>query len=111
MKLLEIDPSPITKLDLVKQTIREFQTKKQKMGCRSATQWFIRRVPGFRPRRLEKTDEEGNTFQHVVATNGEIDIDLVPHLFSPSTKSLIKVQPPKISKSSDNDRYDVSLTK
>ncbi len=50
----------------------------------SAANWFCRRVPGFEPLRLRRylpggTDENGMLWEHVVATNGRIIIDLAPY--------------------------------
>lgn len=58
--------------------IAEWSSKNRRMGCVSASQWFCHRVEGFYPVRLDRGD-----WEHVVATNGQVVIDLVPHLDSP----------------------------
>jgi len=64
----------------ISQAIREWQNKKRRMGCVSAAQWFCKRVKGFAPKRLVRFNKKGEQFQHVVATDGLIIIDLTPHL-------------------------------
>jgi len=49
------------------------------MGCVSATEWFCKRVPSFRPETLDQYTAEGDYFRHVVATDGVIRIDLAPY--------------------------------
>jgi len=49
------------------------------MGCVSATDWFCKRIEGFYPERLSKYNNYGEIYQHVIATNGIIRIDLTPY--------------------------------
>jgi len=53
------------------------------MGCVSASQWFTKRVPGFYSERLNRYTKDGDFFQHVVATDGIIRIDLSPYADKP----------------------------
>ena len=61
----------------------EWHTKKRRMGCVSATRWFCERVPGFRPLRLTLYASNGDEYQHVVATNDSVHVDLAPHARKP----------------------------
>lgn len=54
------------------------------MGCAAATDWFCRRVAGFSPLRVRRylpsgTDKNGLFWEHVVASNGSVVIDLAPY--------------------------------
>lgn len=51
----------------------------------AATDWFCRRVPGFYPERLNRFTVEGELFQHVVATDGFVRIDLAPYADKPKS--------------------------
>lgn len=62
---------------------REWGAKRRHMGCVAATNFVCSRVPGFRPVRLQRWLEDGTYWEHEVATNGEIVIDLVPHCDAP----------------------------
>lgn len=64
--------------------IKEWESKKRRMGCVAATDWFCRRVPGFKPLRLRRylpggTDENGMYWEHVVATNERVTLDMAPY--------------------------------
>ena len=68
------------------QALRKWQSNKlyRKYGCRQATKWLCKRVKGFRPLTLRRylpngNDKNGNFWEHTVATNDLILIDLVPH--------------------------------
>ena len=68
----------------VQEALNEWQSKKRHMGCVAATQWFCTRVEGFYPLRLRRylpdgNDENGQFWEHVVATNGMTIIDLAPY--------------------------------
>jgi len=67
----------------IDEAIKEWQSKKRRMGCVSATKFFCSRVEGFRPLRLHRYTEEGDYFGHVVATDGNIIIDLAPYADKP----------------------------
>ena len=54
------------------------------MGCVNATKWLCNRVNGFYPERLDRYTCDGYVYQHVVATNGLIRIDLSPYADKPS---------------------------
>ncbi len=66
------------------QAIKEWESKKRYMGCVSATDWLCKRVKGFRPERLNRFTADGEIFQHVVATDGVIRIDLAPYADQPT---------------------------
>lgn len=55
------------------------------MGCVAATKWFCRRQKSFYPLRLTRYTKKGEIFQHVVATNGKIIIDLAPNCDIPKS--------------------------
>lgn len=61
------------------ETLTEWYSKKRRMGCVAATNWFCGKVPGFYPLRLRRYMPDGNFWEHVVATDGRIIIDLTPY--------------------------------
>ena len=63
----------------IDEAIREWKTKKRRMGCVAAADWFCNRVNAFEPIRLTRYTITGEIFQHVVATDGVIYIDLAPY--------------------------------
>jgi len=63
--------------------INEWQSKHRRMGCVAATNWLCKRVHGYYPERLTRYTRDGQLFQHVVATNGVIRIDLSPYADRP----------------------------
>lgn len=63
----------------IDEALKEWQSKKRHMGCVNATDWFCKRVKGFYPERLPRYTKEGDYFEHVIATNGFIRIDLSPY--------------------------------
>jgi hypothetical protein len=63
----------------IEEVLVKWQSKKRHMGCVSATNWFCKRVKGFYPERLIKYTKQGEVYQHVVATNGIVRIDLAPY--------------------------------
>lgn len=67
----------------IDECLAEWQSKKRRMGCVSATEWFCKRVEGFYPERLNRYTKDGEVFQHEVATNGIIRIDLAPYSDAP----------------------------
>lgn len=62
----------------IEQAIAEWRTKNRRMGCVSATDWFCKRVNGFYPIRKTYYTMAGEVYQHVVATNGVIELDIAP---------------------------------
>jgi len=60
------------------EAIAEWKSKKRKHGCVRATDFLCKRVPGFKPERLTRYTKGGELFQHVVATDGIIRVDLDP---------------------------------
>jgi hypothetical protein len=62
------------------EAIKEWESKHRIMGCVSATEWLCKRL-GFpwKPERLTRWTSEGEIFQHTVATDGLIRIDLSPY--------------------------------
>lgn len=63
--------------------ITEWLSKKRISGCNTATRFLCRRVKGFTAERLTRYTKDGEVFQHVVASNGKIRIDLAPHTDRP----------------------------
>ena len=53
------------------------------MGCVSATNFFCKRVKGFKPKRIRRYTNSGEIFEHVVATDGMIIVDLAPYADKP----------------------------
>ncbi len=49
-----------------------------------STDWLCKRVEGFRPERLSRWLENGDYFEHVLATNGLVRIDLSPYADVPA---------------------------
>jgi hypothetical protein len=68
---------------IIEQAIKEWTTKSRHMGCVAATNWFIKRVKGFYPKRCSYFTKNGEIFEHVVATNGVVTIDLAPYANKP----------------------------
>ncbi len=67
----------------IDEALAEWRSKKRRMGCVAATNWFCKRVAGFRPERLTRYTEHGEVFEHVVATDGMIRVDLAPYADGP----------------------------
>lgn len=67
----------------VDEALDEWYTKRRRMGCVAAADWFCKRVPGFKPLRRTFYTEDGHLYQHVVATNGRVIIDLSPYADGP----------------------------
>ena len=63
----------------IDETIIEWTSKKRRIGCVSATNWFCKRVKGFTLDRLPQFTSDGGSYSHVVASNGCIRIDLAPY--------------------------------
>lgn len=68
----------------IDECIAEWNSKPRRMGCVSASEFLCKRVSGFHPERLSRFTTDGSCYEHVVATNGAIRIDLTPHLDSPN---------------------------
>lgn len=67
----------------ITQAIKEWKSKKRRMGCVSATNWFCKRVTGFQPLRVTRYTIDGDMYSHVVATDGKIVIDVSPYADRP----------------------------
>lgn len=65
--------------------IRDWKSAKRRMGCVAATDWLCKRVKGFSPIRLTRYTKDGDVFQHVVATDGFVVIDLAPYADRPKS--------------------------
>jgi hypothetical protein len=63
----------------IEKALAEWYTKKRRMGCMAATDWFCKRVSGFESLELDRYTKTGEYFGHTVATNGTIIIDLSPY--------------------------------
>lgn len=59
--------------------IREWKSKDRRMGCVSASLWFCKRVKGFQCVRIQRYNELGDLYEHVVATDDTVQIDLAPY--------------------------------
>lgn len=70
----------------VDEALTEWQSRARRSGCVAATAWFTKRVPGWRAERLTRYTKDGEVYEHVLATNGKIRIDLAPEADDPSTK-------------------------
>lgn len=64
--------------------IKEWKSKNRCMGCVAATEWFCKRVEEFYPEALDRYTKDGDYYRHVVATDGEIRIDLSPYADRPT---------------------------
>ena len=69
---------------VIDKALHEWRSKKRRMDCVAATDWFCARVPGFTPLRITRYTKEGDTFQHVVATDGLVVIDISPYADKPA---------------------------
>ena len=49
------------------------------MGCVAAADWFCKRVKGFEAQEVERFTERGESYGHVIATDGCVVIDLSPY--------------------------------
>lgn len=58
--------------------LMEWKSKKRRMNCEAATDWFCKRTWNFKPLQKSLYTKEGTVFTHIVATDGIIEIDLVP---------------------------------
>jgi len=67
----------------IKNAIDLWNTRKRRMGCVAGTNWFCRHVKGFKPIRLTRYTKDGEPFEHVVATNGDVQIDFTPYADHP----------------------------
>ena len=65
------------------QALREWTSKNRRMGCVAATHWLTSRVPGWRAERLIFFTPEGERYDHVVASNGFVRVDLAPYACRP----------------------------
>lgn len=79
MKLIEI-----TQPKSLDDTIEEWESKTRSMGCVAATNWFCSKHKTFKPLRKRfyypgGTDSNGKFWEHVVATDGKIEIDMSPY--------------------------------
>jgi hypothetical protein len=63
----------------IDEALTEWYTRKRRMGCVAATDWFCKRVPEFEYLELDRYTKTGEYFGHIVATNGKIIIDLSPY--------------------------------
>jgi hypothetical protein len=75
----------------IDEALVEWKSRKRRMGCVAATEWFCRRVEGFEPLRLRRylpggSDENGMFWEHVVATDGRIVIDFAPYADNPQVE-------------------------
>jgi len=62
----------------VDKALKEWYSKKRRMGCVSAAKWFSERVKGFTPHRVTRFTKNGESYDHVVTYNSKIVVDLTP---------------------------------
>lgn len=74
---------PKTQEIKIDEVIKEWKSKKRKMGCVAATAWFCARIKTFKPERLRRYLSDGEFYEHVLVTDGVIRIDLVPYADKP----------------------------
>jgi len=67
----------------IDRVLREWQSKKRRMGCWSASHWFVKRRPDFHIVTLPRYTKQGDYFAHLVCTNGKIIIDISPYADKP----------------------------
>jgi hypothetical protein len=72
----------------IDKALKEWKSKRRTMGCVAATEWFCKRVSGFYPERLKRYTVVGEMYQHVIATDGFVRIDLAPYADKPRTITL-----------------------
>ena len=65
------------------EVIIDWESKKRYRGCVSAANWFCKRVPSFYPKRVVRYTSNGEMYEHVVATDGLVVIDLAPYSDGP----------------------------
>lgn len=65
--------------------LKEWSSKKRRMGCVSATEWLCKRLPTFKALRLHRYTKNGEYYSHVVGYNGVIIVDLAPYADKPRT--------------------------
>lgn len=66
----------------IDEALAEWESKPRRMGCGRATNWFCKRVKGFRPLRFPRA-AGGVYWEHVVAYDGKVIIDLSPQNDAP----------------------------
>ena len=71
------------KMATIDNTIKKWESKRRRMGCVDATNFFCKRNPNFYPERLTRYTKEGEIFEHVIATDGKIRIDFAPYMDKP----------------------------
>ena len=84
MKQLKLILNEVKQLsNNIHDTLDEWQSKPRSMGCVSASSWFCKRHPEYKSERLTRYTKKGEPFEHVVASNGKIRIDLAPYADKP----------------------------
>jgi hypothetical protein len=68
--------------------LREWGSKPRRMGAQGAAAWFCKRLPSFHPLRLERS-ADGQEWSHVVVTDGDVLVDLVPHWDQPAARGTL----------------------
>ena len=63
----------------IDEALKQWYSRKRRMGCNSAADWFCKRVSGFKPISIDRYTKNGDYFGHTVATDGKIIIDLSPY--------------------------------
>lgn len=78
----------------LEEAIAEWRSKPRRAGCVAATKFLTSRVPGWYPARITRFTKDGDTYDHVVATDGFIVIDLAPYADKPKP---VKPHPTKVN--------------
>jgi len=71
----------------VQEVLDEWMSKRRRMGCVAAAAWAAKRLEGFKPLRITRYTPEGEVYEHVVAFNGKVVVDLTPYADAPSGKT------------------------
>ena len=82
--MINQDEKGLIMADTLNSVIKDWKAKKRRMGCLAATKWLCKRIPGWKPIRLQHYNEDGELYEHVVATNGSVHIDLAPYANRPN---------------------------
>ena len=73
----------------IDEIIEEWKSKNRRMGCVASAKWFCKRNKNFTPLRKRHymqggTDENGLFWEHVIVTDGIIEIDTNTYNNSPT---------------------------
>jgi len=69
--------------ELLAKALTEWASKKRHMGCQSAADFIVNRVPDFRKEHLDRHTATGDYYGHTVVTDGLIRVDVSPYADKP----------------------------